>query len=165
MQSALAEAQRGDETQVEIASQTLAAKDTHGKTRCLLCFNVENIKVLGAGDAVVAVRPGIGRLREVLVVFNRLDGIAHLVESQKETKMIRLLLVFGQVGDNSALGLCGDDRCGEQKRDSQYFQCFFQDAKVLNELLTKFDRFYCAITAAKLGKKGICFIAFQLCIG
>ena len=51
--------------------------------------------------------------------------------------MIRLVLVFGQIVDDSPLGLGRDDRCGEQQCDSQYFQCFFQDANGIKRMINE----------------------------
>ena len=45
----------------------------------------------------------------VLEIIDGLYGVHHLVEGQEETEMIRLLLVFGQVVHDSALGLCWND--------------------------------------------------------
>ena len=55
--ASLAEAQRGDETQVEIATKAFAANDAHGETRRLQGLNVVDIEVLRARDVVVAVGP------------------------------------------------------------------------------------------------------------
>ena len=109
MQPTLAKAQGRNETQIEIAAQSFAAYDANGKTRCLCGLQIVNIDVSGGGDAVVSVGPGVGRLRDVLVALNRFDGVTHLVESQQETEMVRLLFVFRQVVDDSALGLCWND--------------------------------------------------------
>ena len=46
---------------------------------------------------------------KILVVFNRLDGVHHLVVCQQEAEMIRLVFVVGQVSDGSPLGLCRND--------------------------------------------------------
>ena len=123
----LAEAERGDETQVEIAAKSLAADDAHGEARSLLGLNVVDIKAFRVGWAVVAIGPRVGGLGDVLVVLNGFDGIAHLVESQQKTEMIRLLFVFGQIMDDAPLGLHGHCQNGEQQHNGGYFQCFFQD--------------------------------------
>ena len=111
--ASLAEAQRGDETQVEIATKAFAANDAHGETRRLQGLNVVDIEVLRDRDVVVAIGPRVGGLGDILVVLNSLNGIHHLVVSQQESEMVRLLLVFGQVVDDPSLGLGGDDRRDE----------------------------------------------------
>ena len=50
---ALAETQRGDEAQVEIAAKTFAADDAYGETWCLQGFHVIDIEVSCVGDAVM----------------------------------------------------------------------------------------------------------------
>jgi hypothetical protein len=79
----------------------------------------------------LGVGPRVGGLGHVLVVFNGLDGVAHLVVGQKETEMVRLIFVVGQVADDSSLGLCWYCKKAEQQHNGGYFQCFFQDDSVL----------------------------------
>lgn len=92
------EAQRGDEAQVEISAKAFAADDTHGETGHDVAFHV----IHADGSRVFAADwshgPRAGGELEVLVVVNGSDGVHHLVEAQKETEVVRLLLVFRQVG-------------------------------------------------------------------
>ena len=130
---ALAETQRGDEAKVEIAAKAFAADDAHGEARCLQGFHIIDIEVSCVGDAVMTlgVGPRVGGLGQVLVVFNGLDGVAHLVVGQQETEMVWLVFVVGQVADDPSLGLCWNGQNREQQHDGGYFQCFFQGDSVL----------------------------------
>ena len=92
-----------------------------------------------------------------MIVINRLDGVHHLVEGQHETEMIRLVFVVGQVVDGAPLGLCRNGYKAEYERDGKYFQCFFQNNRVLMWIKRCLLGFIARKCAAKIGNFGIWF--------